>query len=532
MLLTFCENFANVRSLQRSTLEEPFRGRLFSILRLPIETSHPVHIHGLFSITPDRGRLSSSGQTPGHEDFEVKWNNFMFERCVAGAWASLLRTRNISSWKEEGFHLWPRVEDSPTEIWTKLDDFLLRKILSNNLRVWNTTHRCVAASEGLFTSSDSETATKYAQALEGVRLPAVQLKPSLLSKLESIAGKTKKPPRYVTPETVRSYLRGNLSVITDSISSLVLEYCLLDAINSNRADHARKIVYEGLEPLPLWPTIEGSLRNLAQSALLLPRNIEEMSLFELSRPESTINIRKLTNTVNERVTKDVTLGLVSSMRRRTISDLSIDWPRIYDAPDGHQSGQEPSQPRSTEKDSILKLCWGWMESRFQEEHTFPRLLDTLFLLPIKGDRIRRCMPGPEIRPMLIVESSDKLYRLLDIDGGASKSYLEAAQVLDCHAMTPSATRLIREQAPRISSFSAASADDAVSLIHWLAANVPFIAQVSESNRLALLGILRRLITEKWGFPAKGFDRITLARVANELRKLPLFTRLHAKPPYK
>lgn len=456
----------------------------------------------------------------------------MFERCVAEAWASLLQSRNNSSWKEEGFHLWPRVEDSPTEIWTKLDDFVLRKILSSNLRVWNTTHICVAASEGLLTRSDSETATKYAQALEGVQLPAVYLKPSLLTKSKSIAAGIKTPLRFVTPETVRSYLRENISAITDSISSLVLEYCLLDAMNSNPADHVRQTIYEGLKPLPLWPTVEGPLGELAQSALLLPRNAEELFLFELSRPESTIDIRKLTQTVKARVTRDVALGLVNSMRRRTISDLSIDWPSIYGSPDEHQLSQELSQPRSTEKDGILKRCWGWMESRFQEEHTFPGVLGTLFLLPIKGDHIRRCMPGPNSRPMLVVEASDKLYRLLDLDGAASEPYLEAAQVLDCQAITSSATKLIREQAPKIFSLSAASVGDAASLIHWLAANVPLITQVSGSNRVTLLDILRRLVTEKWGLRAKDIDPITSDRVASELRKLPLFTRLHAKPPYK
>ena len=456
----------------------------------------------------------------------------MFERCVAEAWASLLQTRNDSSWKEETFNLWPRVEDSPTEIWTKLDDFLLRQILSSNLSVWNTTHGCVAASEGFFTSCDSETAKKYAQALESVRLPAVHLKSALLSKSQSIASETKTQLRPVSPETVRSYLRNNISAISDSISSLVLEYCLLDAFNSNRSNHVRQTIYEGLKPLPLWPTVEGPLRDLAQFALLLPRNTEELSIFELSRPGSTIDIRKLSQTVNARVTRDVALGVVSSMRRRILSDLSIDWPMIYGSSDGHQPSQEPSQPRSTEKDGILKRCWAWMESRFQEEHTFPEVIAPLFLLPIKGDRIRRCMPGPDSRPMLVVEASDKLYRLLDIDRASSEPYLEAAQVLDCRALTSSATKLIREQTPRISSVSAASADDAASLVHWLAANVPLITQVSESNRVTLLDILRRLITEKWGFRAKDIDRITSNRVASELIKLPLFTRLHAKPPYK
>ena len=532
MRFVFCGDLANLCSLQKSTLEESFKGSLFSILRLPLETGHPVHIHGLFSITPDRGRLSSSGQTPGQEDHEVKWNNFMFEHCVAEAWSALLHKRSNESWKEELFCLWPRVEESPTEVWTKLDEFLIRKILSKDLPVWNTAQDCVSASEGLFTSSNSEAAVNYAQSLEGIQLPAVRLGLSFLSKVQKISGQIDKPIQQITPETVRSYLRDNISAIRDNVSTLVLEYCLLDIMNTNAADHVRQSVYESLKPLPLWPTIEGRLEDLTHSTLMLPRDTEELSLFEPCRAASTIDTRKLSKLVKSLVENDMASGLISSMRKRSITDLGIDWPRIYGLSDEQASSYELSQPRLAARDDTLGRVWTWIESRYQEEHILPDVLGELWLLPIKGGHIRRCMPGPESRPVLVVNGSDQLCQLLELDGPQSQEHLEAAQVLDYHAINPATTIFIREQAPRRATFSAASADDAASLVHWLAANVPLVTQLLKSNKVALLEIFRRLIAEKWGYHAKDIDRTTSDRVACQLRKLPIFTRLQAKPPYK
>ena len=84
-----------------------------------MSTNLPVHIHGLFSIAPDRGRLSF---TRGPNDVPTQWNTFMFTRCVALAWLKLLIHRNTASFREEGFDFWPRANFSPVEMWDRLDD--------------------------------------------------------------------------------------------------------------------------------------------------------------------------------------------------------------------------------------------------------------------------------------------------------------------------------------------------------------------------------------------------------------------------
>lgn len=112
---------------------------------MPILTKQPVHIHGLWSITPDRSRLSSSGQSEGYEDESTRWNEFMFQQCASSTWASLLLYRSQVSWKLEIFDLWPHITFSPEDLWNKLDDWVIDKIIHQKLRVWNTSSSCVDA---------------------------------------------------------------------------------------------------------------------------------------------------------------------------------------------------------------------------------------------------------------------------------------------------------------------------------------------------------------------------------------------------
>ena len=454
----------------------------------------------------------------------------MFEHCVADAWAALLQTRNTDSWKEEGFSLWPRVEDAPTEIWTKLDGFLLRKVLSEDLKVWNTAHGCVSASEGLFTNSEDRVAITYVPPLENVNLPAVVLKPSLLSKAIKFAEKAKGPLQQVTPSTVRAHLRANISAIPDNVSPLVLEYCLYDAINDHPTNHVRQTIYESIKSIPLWPTVGGSFKNLAVFTLILPRDDEELSLFDLSRPESTLNLRNLTELVKTRVLEDVASGLLAGMRLRTLGDLKIDWPNVYQVSNAPSFGHDLSKPRLIEYDGMLKRVWMWIESRYQEEKTFSEAMGELWLLPIKGDLIRRCMPGLDRRPMLIAEESDELHQILKAHSSTLKAHTEPAQMLDCPAMSQKAVQLLRGQASRTPSFSAASADDALPLIQWLAANVVLVWQIAESEKLATM--IQKVVEKRFKNRLKDLDRTTLDRTASDLKKLPLFTRQYSNPPYK
>ena len=517
---------------QHSNTCEPFNGRLFSILRLPLETSQPVHIHGLFSITPDRGRLSSSGQTPGYEDMEIKWNTFMFEQCVAEAWTSLLESRSSISWMEEGFSLWPRVESSPTELWTKLDDFLLSKIMSRDSKVWNTAHRCVAATEGLFSCLEGDVANTYSKALDVTRLPAAYPKQSLLDKAHTFAEKSSICLQPLSPEKVRSYLRCNDSIIPNNVSKMVLEYCLLDAMQSNAMNTVRQTIYEELKPIPLWPTVGGSLKALADCTLMLPRNTEERNLFAESRQDTTIDIGKLSKKVKTRFGNDVAVGVCNLARLRTLADLALDWPLVYQSPQEGSLSTQKLAIRSTALDDLLRRLWTWIQLRFRDEQRLTPLLHDLWLMPTKGNQIRQCMPSDHLPPMLILERTEILYGLMDLDTQSTDANTLSAHILDCQLLSPEAVALLRQQSNIDPALHLASSQDLHSLVQWLSSNSALISRMSEDQKKKTLQELESLARSRLATINEPMKAPAWKETARLLKCLPVFSRQSAEAPYK
>ncbi len=165
--------------LGQSVREGRFSGGLFSTLRLPPHTGQPVHIHGLFAVPPDRANLDRKAEA-------VQWNQFLFEKRVAAAWAQLLLYRNRISWKEEKFGLWPRAKLSDTGLWAKLDAWVIDIVIRERWPVWNTISGCcVEFTQGLFAKENAEIAG-YNPVLAHIQLPAVVLEEALFHRLEQV----------------------------------------------------------------------------------------------------------------------------------------------------------------------------------------------------------------------------------------------------------------------------------------------------------------------------------------------------------
>lgn len=66
------------------------QGSLFTVLPLSIQTSQPVHIHGLFSVSPDRRRLYQSSDRSSQDQGPANWNSWLFDNSIPTAWTELL----------------------------------------------------------------------------------------------------------------------------------------------------------------------------------------------------------------------------------------------------------------------------------------------------------------------------------------------------------------------------------------------------------------------------------------------------------
>jgi len=516
----------------------PFRGRLFSILRLPIETCQPVHIHGLFSITPDRGRLSSSGQTPGYEDMETKWNDHMFENCVAEAWASLLVTRSVDSWKAEGFALWPRIETAPTAVWTKLDDLVLSITLRDDLPVWRSTNSCVRMTEAFFDTRTGDIEKTYGPSLASIKLPAVYPSSSLLRKLKVLAARSGRTPRFISPKEVRLYLirpHGH-EYMPSEHSPTLLQYCLLDAINNELSNAAKTVAYQEIAGLRLWPMIDGSFSSLDKNCLLLPRDSDEMSLFKAARPEKTLDLGQLRNAILTLIREDVGTIMVALIRQdvktknttpkairlRGLDDLSVDWSVMYPLHVVDQPSQT-SMARLGAQNKLLNQIWKWICLRYKDEKVIPLSLQDLWLLPTLGNHIRQLAPKDRALPVLVVQKEEALYRILT--AAWEKEKIAEAQILECDVLPAASVKVLRAQVVASKpSVSVASSDHLETLLPWLVRNKERFNELPDPQKGALLHEIAALVLE-----ATPSTNTPSWRVVSGLQQLPLFTRMNPDP---
>ena len=507
---------------------EPFNGRLFSTLRLPILTNQPVHIHGLWSITPDRGRLSSSGRSSNIDDFAVKWNDFLFKNCVPAAWTSILARRNTISWREERFNLWPQVVESPTSIWQTLDEPVLDVIIKQNLSVWTTASRCVSIAEGFF-SDASLASDEYASALAQVQMPIVYLDQSLLRKLNSRISSLApiKIPKIRSSSSARSFIQSqNLSGIPPKDLSLLLEYSLIDArisLDAGSPGPSRTHLYKDLKEIAFWPNLTGSMSKLGQETLL-PRDAKEQNLFRGARGETTLDISRLTDPVLSLLRKDISvISTATSIRYRKLIDLLADWSTIY--PVVHQlASSGRCIARSPGLDLTLHNIWDWVHLKAKEEERIPPSLDLLWLVPVRNG-IGQYAPGSKSPPVLMFQEGEKLSKL--IVNMVSTRPEKAPPVLDLESISPKALRFLTKKARAEPKLRGAFLDDLVTFVSWLFSGQELLSTASDEQRVSILQHLEDLTRAQ--IREIDQDLALKAVLREQLRSLPLFSKIILTP---
>jgi sacsin len=489
-------------------------------------TNLPVHIHGLFCMAPDRGRLEP---TRGPDDPHTKWNRFMFSSCIALAWIKLLAHRSSVSWNKEMFAFWPRPNFVPVEtvqLWDQLDDNVIDLAIKSNHKVWNASNgRCVSLDQGFFGVKGGDY-TEFGPALAQVDVPAVYLEDPLFRKLQQRAKLLGKGYKLLEPSTVRCFLRSRtIPNIPEVQASVILEFCLLDAIKSVTNEKINSTVYEELQDIALWPTVGGAFSISKNKDLLLPRNEVEMQLFAKSRAANTLEISKLSNPVRHLLLRDVeNIGKV--MRFRSLDDLIIDWPVIYEIPQGLSRSSMGSIQRPSGSDALIWNLWAWIVERFQEgQRLSPASSQVLWLIPTNDGRIRSCTPSFESLPVLIIEQKkDPLYDV--IMRATTRTPKQAPPVLCSSILPTEAVELFRSNEPLRMTTRCTCVSDTNDFVAWLVAGRDMLSATSDGDKEALLNHLEsstRYLALQEGLPPK---------LRTPLRHLPLYSKRSCSPPFK
>ena len=506
-------------------MNENFHGRLFSTLRLPILTHQPVHIHGLFSVAPDRARLSSSGQSPGYDDLATKWNQHLFTHCASIAWVKLLVHQSANGLSKDNYGLWPRADLSRTDIWSTLDDSVIDLVIKDNLPIWNTVNGCcVAFDQGMFSCIRGE-AEKYATALAQAKVPVVYLASPLLIRVKERAACLVKNINLLNPGAVRDFLReqGISSGSKDTYAQL-LEYCLLDAGKSGLGAKHGSAVFADLCGVDIWPTVSGPITRLSQQPLFLPRDKAEMQLFINAQSLRTLDIDHLSPLALSIILENMT-SLSSLIRFRTISDLSIDWPLMYPLATSSDSSSDCSR-RLEGLDHLVNGIWMWIIARSKEEklESFQSSLYDQKLIPINDSRIRRLGTKEYMIPALIVEKSDPLSDVLT--SITSQNPGLTAPMLDTHLLTSEVVKSLRKKAKNAKDLHLTCPDHLETFMEWLVGGKEMLAIASPQQKEILLMHIEKLLRSRSHLEQLAPD------LANFMKKLPLFKKSKSTAPFR
>ena len=488
-----------------------FVGRLFSTLGLPTKTGQPVHIHGLFSIAPDRARLILTG-------LDDTWNKMLFEKVVPKAWALALEQRNPLSPTTEKFSLWPFVSNkNSNDLWACLDEFVIDETLSRKSHVWNAmTGRCVKFEDG-YLEVDAPRSRQLASALAQVQVPCVLLTSDLFDKVKRRAKSQKLTTNLLEPALIRQFLRNkNLSAPQEALS-LVLEFSISDADLKSTGSHKAQ-VYRDMKNVNLWPTLTDTLA--PPDDLFLPRDFEEMQLFRGSCASKTVDIAKLSEKVRFQLRKDISF-LEGRIRHRTLRDLFHDIPTVYPPPQSLDLSLTYVN-RMVKNDDILRKIWEWISMYGAPALNDLSHLAELWIVPLRGSTLRQLMPRHYSVPVLVIQEGDSLSELLSNIGSiASKN---SVMIVDNMICSKKALDMLFS-GPRL-KLQLATQKDLLSLLCWLVSTKSIAANVLSNQRTKLLKYFSSSIR------AHSATGGPLTELANLMRQLPIFSTTTCKIPYE
>ncbi|WP_019029046.1 DUF3883 domain-containing protein [Colwellia piezophila] len=81
------------------------KGKTFTFLHLPIDSGHPVHIHGWFDLNDTRTELTFKG-SGNDKEILIGWNQLLLKEGVGKAWVNLLSFIKNKNYIKEYYKLW------------------------------------------------------------------------------------------------------------------------------------------------------------------------------------------------------------------------------------------------------------------------------------------------------------------------------------------------------------------------------------------------------------------------------------------
>lgn len=356
--------------LTRSQIEgnEIAAGKLFTVLPLPMSSHQPVHLHALFSLSPDRARLHDSDDKSNQDQYPGKWNAWLFHDAVPYAWSQLLCSLSLSYPMQSAFKKWPWLLESGTGSLKVSTDQMIRVIKEGSLAVWPTTVGYVSAAGGLLSSGSEFTALK--DALQELGAPVVYIPGNFRSLVEPVF-----KGRTLTPRNLCLFMKANKGAIgnlSENTKHKIVEYVL------------QQSGFTGYDGLEIFPYEDGTYRSIGDSVSYVHRDDFEKTLFDREMSQN-LALDKLSATA-QRSLKDGcnSLSLHPMIRYRTATSL-----RTYCMQSVFSTASKDRDNIKLEADDselVLKV-WKWIFDRSLS--LTDSAISSLWLLPLSNGLHRK-----------------------------------------------------------------------------------------------------------------------------------------------
>jgi sacsin len=350
---------------------EPTQGSLFTVLPLPIHINQPVHIHGLFSTSPDRARLHRKGDSSVQDQLPARWNQWLFDTPIPMAWTQMLLHLAQHYPDQSSFGMWPRMLDNPSDECYGIDQKVLRIIDDEKPAAWYTSLGYITLDSGLLASGGESPRLKTV--LHDAGVPVIYLTDQLRSSVVKAC-----KPKIMSPEKLCKRLQhkgGELQTLSDENKQTLLDYLVSDP------------EFCGYGAVELFPFEDGSHRSIDHHIAFVHRDDAEHYLF--SREQNfNIDLAKVSsNTLQILQNGCRASSLHSSLRHRSSHDL-----KAYCLGTLFKQIAPGQDVVSVEGDAAVFIpkVWDWILARGHS--ILDESISSLWLLPLTNGHYRRVKP--------------------------------------------------------------------------------------------------------------------------------------------
>ncbi|KAG8951930.1 hypothetical protein FRC03_012327 [Tulasnella sp. 419] len=199
------------------------RGRLFTLLPLPIITGFPLHIHSVFALTTDRQTLRNAQEKLDYgsrESFLVFWNRYIFDILLPKAWSHLLHV--LVHQQIEFFPALPLSAPNTAEVqsyWASVPRKLLQEI--DSAKLWATS-RGLEALQSVMLAHNVDHEVVDILVIAGLSISMVPE-----NVIQWMASSVEYQAAILSPQTVSTYLKDsgrNLEGLTSEQLDRLCEY--------------------------------------------------------------------------------------------------------------------------------------------------------------------------------------------------------------------------------------------------------------------------------------------------------------------